>query len=52
MLPFLQVPDAEKRKKADIVIDTDKDENFTRIEIAEIVHRLLGAQEVATSAGK
>lgn len=40
----LQTADEEKRAKADFVISTDKDINFTRIEVAELVHRLLDAQ--------
>jgi dephospho-CoA kinase len=50
--PFLQVPDDEKQRKADIVIDTSKDENLTRIEVAELVHRLLHAQELASGTGE
>lgn len=44
---MVQVPDAEKRRRADVVIDTDKDENFTRIEVAEIVHRIVSEQQAA-----
>jgi hypothetical protein len=36
----VQVPDAEKRKQADLVIDTNMDANFTRIQIAELVFEL------------
>eukprot|EP00892_Ulva_mutabilis_P001980 jgi/Ulvmu1/11783/UM008_0197.1 len=36
-----QVPDEAKREQADFTISTDKDTNFTRVEIAELVHRLL-----------
>lgn len=40
----MQVPDADKRGMADFIISTDKDTNFTRVEIAELVHRLLAAR--------
>ena len=36
----VQVPDEEKRQRAALVLDTSKDTNFTRIEVAELVHQL------------
>lgn len=39
----LQVSDEDKRGWGDFIICTDKDTNFTRVEVAELVHRLLAA---------
>jgi hypothetical protein len=44
------MPDEEKRRRADIVIETDKDENLTRIEVAELVHAVLRAHDARTRA--
>ena len=46
----VQVPDASKRERATFVVDTDKDLNFTRVEVAELVHHVT-ERHTSTAAG-
>lgn len=40
----MQVPDEDKRRHASFTLFTDKDTNFTRVEVAELVHCILASQ--------
>lgn len=39
----MQLPDETKRQRATFVVETDKDQNFTRIEVAELIHHITAA---------